>query len=101
MAFQYEALEEGSLGIRVLTLLPGAPKDPIRIRIHRVTLPEKAWEAPPYEALSYVWGEQKDASTASVTVEDEDGKDIGTITITENLNAALPYLRFRRQPRTL
>jgi hypothetical protein len=48
-----------------------------------------------------VWGEQKDASTASVTVEDEDGKDIGTITITENLNAALPYLRFRRQPRTL
>lgn len=94
-------LAKSSLDIRVLDLLPGAPQDVIRIQIRRVTLPEKAWEAPPYEALSYVWGDQNDASTASVTVEDQSGEDIGTITITENLNAALPYLRYRRRPRTL
>ena len=45
-AYTYDQLDEDSQDIRVLTLLPGAPNDPVRIKVHRVHLPEKSWDAP-------------------------------------------------------
>ena len=100
--YRYEQLEKSSQDIRVLTLLPGQPRDPIRVKVHTVHLPETSWEAPPYEALSYVWGDKKEEGTKTVTVapENDDGPDT-FIKITENLHACLPYLRYRRRPRTL
>lgn len=103
MSYRYEPLQSDSREFRILSLLPGGAKDPLRIRLYTTTLPLESWEAPPYEALSYVWGEQSDQDHATVAVAPEDGSDKPDtyIELTRNLATCLPYLRYRRQPRAL
>ncbi|MCJ1404110.1 hypothetical protein MMC11_007335 [Xylographa trunciseda] len=75
--------------IRLLCLKPGAATDelPGQLIIHRLS------EAPPYEALSYVWGEA--ATTGRI-------KCAGTdLRITPNLTAALCRLRLTSVERLL
>jgi hypothetical protein len=102
MVHKYEPLNLVAGEIRLLTLLPGAPTDPIRVFIHAERLPVNTWEAPPYEALSYVWGRQCGAERATVAVKPTNGDGLDThIEVAENLKACLPYLRYRRRPRVL
>lgn len=102
MAYQYEPIDAEARGIRTLTLLPGNPTDPVRIKVHHAQLPINSWEAPAYEALSYTWGEPGHNGHATVAVaSDKEGEPDTHIAITENLRAALPYLRYRRRSRAL
>jgi hypothetical protein len=71
---------------RVLELLPGQPKDLIRVRLQFAD-----WTDPPeYEPISYAWGDPKD-----VLYCDCEGK---RLSITRSLYSAL--LRFRMEDRS-
>lgn len=102
MAYQYEPIDAEGGEIRTLTLLPGAPTDPVRITIEPTRLFDNSWEAPAFEALSYVWGKPSTEGQATVAVASRNGADPDTtIAITSNLATCLPYLRYRRRPRVL
>lgn len=77
--------------IRLLTLAPGRPKDPIRLTlsVHNVE------NLPPYEALSYVWGTGGYYRRRRVDVNGY------KLHITSNLETALLYLRHKKEPRVL
>jgi hypothetical protein len=68
--------------IRIVELLPGAPNDPITLRlsIHELE------HAPDYEALSYVWGDANNRTPIQCN-----GK---TLRVTANLAAALRRIRY-------
>ncbi|KAI1208547.1 HET-domain-containing protein [Annulohypoxylon truncatum] len=83
--FGYSALNVNLREIRVLTLLPGAFEEPLRVSLSARSLDS----APVYKALSYVWGDPASASIAGNTV-NIDGYDFP---VTANLLAALRYLR--------
>jgi hypothetical protein len=53
--FRYTPLDPGHW-FRILRLLPGNFEDPIQCEL----IPTKLDEAPPYEPLSYYWGDPKD-----------------------------------------
>ena len=89
--YQYSPLNEALKEIRLLTLEPGDFSADLHVSIHHVVLsPEKP---PIYEALSYVWG----------TIFSQTAIRVGSskIAITQNLAAALPYLRYKDKTRTL
>jgi len=91
--------------IRIVTLHPGAPTDPLRISINTRYLPF----CPAYTAVSYVWGSNERphlidaadtvmvklefASGPSKTVAVCPGQATGTIRITENLRNLLINIR--------
>ncbi|KAH8800161.1 heterokaryon incompatibility protein-domain-containing protein [Xylogone sp. PMI_703] len=75
--------------IRLLTLQPGLFNDPIHCQLEQVSL--SAGHA--YEALSYVWGNTRDASPMIL--------DRTPHHITKNLECALRYLRYKESPRVL
>ena len=74
--------------IRLLTVHEGAGTE-IRCSLDTIPLDE----APPYEALSYVWGDPN--RTREITL---DGK---SFQVTTNLASALRHRRDRQKPRTL
>lgn len=77
----YNYLPKQGKCIRVLLLEPGVRADPITCTLETVELNEHA----EYEALSYVWGDESKRKPVRVN---------GTeITVTENLETALWYLR--------
>ncbi|KAL8833889.1 MAG: hypothetical protein Q9170_004036 [Blastenia crenularia] len=80
--------------VRILTLLPGAFEDKIRIKLHSELLNES--QRPAFQALSYTWGS---ASLVHDIVVDGDPDQ--TLPITENLHTALRYLRENAVPRVL
>lgn len=53
----YDALPNSRESIRLLSVMPGWPSDPIQVAL--VVIPQRA-NAPQYHALSYVWGENLD-----------------------------------------
>ncbi|KAK6422151.1 hypothetical protein LTR95_016723 [Oleoguttula sp. CCFEE 5521] len=79
VAYRYEPLEEGH--IRLISLLRGNPKDPIRLELSKVDFAA----TPPYCALSYVWGAPEPRYDIWV------GHEV--LQIGPNLHAALAQLR--------
>jgi hypothetical protein len=86
----YQPLENDNQGIRLLRLMPGPH---IAARIECELFHAKIEDCPPYEALSYTWGD------ASQTTDiDLSGCPFPA---TVNLDVALRYLRSRSEPRVL
>ncbi|KAH6865668.1 heterokaryon incompatibility protein-domain-containing protein [Alternaria rosae] len=75
--------------LRLLKLHPGNPGDPIRISLIATT----SHDAPPYEAISYVWGSDLDHSEIIV--------DGSRFRITKNLHDAFEALRYPASVRTM
>jgi hypothetical protein len=87
-AYKYEALPTGKW-IRLLRLFPGINNDPIHLEL----FPTKMETAPPYEAISYCWGDpgHQDKVTCS-------GK---TVYITKSLFTGLKCFRHPEEARIL
>ncbi|TGJ81098.1 hypothetical protein E0Z10_g7657 [Xylaria hypoxylon] len=75
--------------IRLLTLSPGAGDDPVKCELSA----EHIDDLPPFEALSYAWGDPENRTPIIVTGE--------TFRVTVNLAAALKCLRYPDRPRLL
>ena len=104
--YKYSAVDEDASEIRLMTLLPGRFKDKIYIIIETVVLTKE--HIPQYEALSYVWGSKKRPVDISVKAKEPEGSEPfsllrlsqrRTISVTQNLATALPYLRKEDKPR--
>ena len=104
--YEYSALDEEASEIRLMTLLPGRFKDDISITMETVVLTKE--HTPQYEALSYVWGSKKNPVAIYVKARiPERSKSFSllgrsrrrTISVTQNLATALPYLRKEARPR--
>jgi len=78
--------------IRLLTLHPGAFNDEISVTLHKATLSTNSPNT--YEALSYVWGSEKDPIPITVNQK-------WTVKITQNLFTALKHLRLADKPRLM
>ncbi|KUJ08012.1 uncharacterized protein LY89DRAFT_691320 [Mollisia scopiformis] len=85
----YQSLDSGRFQIRLLLLSPGEVKDPICGALDVVSLDDHA----KYEALSYVWGQDKAATPMVI------GRT--NISLTRNLDTALRHLRYRDSARAL
>ncbi|KAI6434864.1 hypothetical protein MCOR22_009395 [Pyricularia oryzae] len=79
----------GLNAIRLLTLHPGAPQDPLVGTLSRHFIDD----CPPYEALSYTWK----AAVFTRPVEINNAEFL----VTENVEKALTHLRYEDKPRTL
>ena len=91
----YEYTLLGKDEIRLATISPGELLSSIRILI-RTTLMEglEGSHVPIYEAPSYAWGSLE--SPARIQIGTSGNR---TITVTQNLAGALPYLRYKDTPR--
>lgn len=83
------SLDRAQFSIRLIRLLPGSFDDPIRCKLFRKTL----CGSPPFEALSYTWGDSTDRRPATVN-----GIEIS---ITKNLAEALRNLRHAEKERIM
>ncbi|OBT64927.1 hypothetical protein VE03_05679 [Pseudogymnoascus sp. 23342-1-I1] len=72
-----------------MVLAPGVAANPLHCSLSTIQINQ----APPYEALSYVWGKKTDQTAELIFC------DGHPISITPNLGKALRYLRFPNQPR--
>ena len=112
--YEYSALDESASEIRLMTLLPGRFKDKISIIIETAVLTKE--HIPQYEALSYAWGSKENPVDITVTARQLEcsklsswlgrsrrrrfaARSLGTISVTQNLASALPYLRKKDKPR--
>lgn len=86
--YHYKALEQ-EREIRVLVLLPGGSDDYPQCHLKRVCLDDP----PPYEALSYVWGDPRE--------NDQIHCGNGTLSVTINLHSALRHLRVEETERVI
>ncbi|KAI0120263.1 heterokaryon incompatibility protein-domain-containing protein [Hypoxylon sp. NC0597] len=81
-AYTYQPLPDPANSIRLLSIEPGWPSDPIRVSIKVIPNLD---QSPPYQALSYVWG-----SVENPALIECDGEPME---ITRNLATALVALR--------
>jgi len=87
----YSHLDTDQGQIRLAILAPGSYDDVLDLRLRIEKLEED--NAPEYEALSYVWGQDTSPQQARVN---------GTpMNITENLDCALRHLRYQDKSRAL
>ena len=93
--YGYSPIDKGASEIRLMTLLPGAFGEKIRMTIGKIVLSKSL--KPVYEALSYTWGSATDLDYVYVQ-ENEREK---ALAITQNLAEALWYLRYEDRPRVL
>jgi len=93
-AYQYAPLNEEAHEIRLLTLLPGTFSSEIRLCLD--VTPFTQHRVPEFEAVSYAWGSTENPINILIG---ESGRE--TLTITQNLAKALPYLRYKDKPRIL
>ncbi|KAI4213870.1 MAG: hypothetical protein LQ351_003565 [Letrouitia transgressa] len=84
----YTALPNGSF-FRLLKLFPGRDDQPIRCEL----LTHNISTAPPYEAISYVWGDP--TVTSQINCNDK------IVDVTSNLNKTLKRFRYNDQERIL
>lgn len=96
--YRYRALAEGADEIRLVYLHHGKNKDEIIISLQHSSFPRNSSCAPNFEALSYVWGSDSKAENISIT---DPNTDERSISITQNLASALPYLRYEDRDRVL
>ncbi len=119
--FEYQPLGIGpsSRQIRLLKLLPAESlTDVIRCRIFQTSLSEKNGGGPAYEALSYVWGSEESPSSIFLEYDQTDVADVASgpqqtqkpetdrdlwhrLSVTQNLVAALRYIRRTDSERTM
>lgn len=85
----YSPLKKNS-DIRLFVLNPGSDGDTITGHMEHI---EVKYPYPPFEALSYVWGETDNCATILV--------DDACVSVTKSLDTALRRLRFPDRPRTL
>ncbi|KAK1749403.1 HET-domain-containing protein [Echria macrotheca] len=83
--FPYNHLRHENAEIRLLTLRPGSLNDPIHCELTICSLQA----APPYKALSYVWGDAATSSHPHNTILLEGHR----FSVTQNLLLALHHLR--------
>jgi hypothetical protein len=96
--YNYRSLTTEPQNVRLLYLLPGSDQEDIRCEIiHYRLRPERPSGL--YEALSYVWDDQK--VTQSIRVKDADELEFHCLDVTTNLYAALLRLRDPELRRTL
>lgn len=99
---QYEYTPLDALGgeIRLLTLLPGRFNAPICVTLKSVFL--SAEKHPPFNALSYTWGNAIDPLNIHVTADRRvQGIKSVTLSITRSLSEALRHLRQKRRSTVL
>ncbi|PMD40264.1 hypothetical protein L207DRAFT_565768 [Hyaloscypha variabilis F] len=102
--YPYQPLQGPEHQIRLLTILPGEfplggqDATPIEIQFQTISFGDFQGPVPKYEALSYVWGE--DRSPDPVLVKSE-ASEQSFIEVTQNLATALVYLRHATVPRVL
>ncbi|KAH6712358.1 heterokaryon incompatibility protein-domain-containing protein [Leptodontidium sp. MPI-SDFR-AT-0119] len=89
--YQYTELPDAGKCIRIMELQPGHPKSPIICQLREHTL---SANDNPYEALSYVWG---DEHQTRITIQVNDG----SLEIGPSLHCALRFLRHPEQKRFL
>ncbi|KAK5698341.1 hypothetical protein LTR17_023748 [Elasticomyces elasticus] len=92
----YQPLDASRREIRVLDLLPGRYKSPIKCRLRTVSIADKE-NLPYYAALSYTWGNAENRRFVTVSV----GGMEYSVSITRNLFMALRGLRSRWRKDTL
>ncbi|KAK5692155.1 hypothetical protein LTR97_011329 [Elasticomyces elasticus] len=93
----YQPLDASRKEIRVLDLLPGRYKSPIKCRLRTVSIADKE-NLPFYAALSYTWGSAENRRSITVSVDEMDY----VVSTTRNLFVALRGLRSRwRKEETL
>ncbi|KAK3638746.1 hypothetical protein LTR56_012853 [Elasticomyces elasticus] len=92
----YQALDASRREIRVLDLLPGRYRSPIKCRLRTVSIADKK-DLPYYAGLSYTWGAPLPSKTICISV---GGKDY-TVEIGLNLFRAIQGLRSRWKNDTL
>lgn len=85
----YTTLKNHQWEIRILVLLPGEWHDPITCHVKTVSLHDK----PEFDAISYVWGDEKDRQLIHVNNHD--------MLVTTNLYLALRRLRKSSKPYNL
>ncbi|KAF4996500.1 hypothetical protein FDECE_12416 [Fusarium decemcellulare] len=86
--FSYSPISAERAEIRLLVIEPGAWEEPLECRLQQAVLSEK----PPYEALSYTWGDASDKRP--ITLNGYSWQ------VTANLECALRSLRQQDKPRT-
>jgi len=92
--YQYTPLDENKEEIRLLALLPGQFSSEIRVCLDVARFTKD--HTPTFEAVSYTWGSSE--NPVDIFIGNSDNK---TLSITQNLAEALPYLRFEDKPRVL
>lgn len=85
----YRPLDESKNQIRLVHLLPGIDSDDLHCRFSMISLDDDS----SFEALSYVWGDEKDRMPVQV-----EGKEV---TVTRNLYQALKSLRYEEKERVI
>jgi hypothetical protein len=94
---QYQPLENNNT-IRILTLDPGQQGDPLIGTLEAVPIDS----AGSYEAVSYVWEDQRPPSSAyDILIRDGDGNEGLLVLRTGSIFAALRQLRLPDQPRRI
>ncbi|KAH7312921.1 heterokaryon incompatibility protein-domain-containing protein [Rhexocercosporidium sp. MPI-PUGE-AT-0058] len=92
--YKFTPLNEANSEIRLLQLLPSSISMEIRASLTITRLTNDY--VPDYEALSYVWGSPEDLTEIFIGTEGSQ-----TLSVTQNLAEALPYLRCSKKQRTL
>lgn len=97
--YVYRKLDESANEIRIMTIPAGSPGDELSVSLETVRLPtHDDSQVASFEALSYAWGSLEDP--VGLTIFDR-GVPTGSLTITQNLGVALPYLRLKERERRL
>ncbi|KAE9375045.1 hypothetical protein N431DRAFT_335433 [Stipitochalara longipes BDJ] len=95
-SYTYIPIDEAADEIRLLTLHRGKRKDPIKITLNNT--PFTVDHVPAFEALSYTWGSPKNRIDIFVS---HSGSSFNSLSVTENLGVALPFLRYKDRDRVL
>jgi hypothetical protein len=95
--YTYTLLDKAAYEIRILTLHPGAFTDPVTVSLTITSFTPS--QVPVFEALSYAWGSPEKPENILVRRSEESGYD--TLSVTQNLSLALPYLRYKDKSRAL
>lgn len=93
--YRYEILPDAGSSIRLATIQPGKFND--RLELSLRTSPFTPENPPLYEALSYVWGSEKDPQVLLVG----SSTHKGVLHVTQNLVGALRHLRREEEPRVV
>jgi hypothetical protein len=95
--YTYTLLDEAAYEIRILTLHPGAFTDPVTVSLTITSFTPD--QVPVFEALSYAWGSPENPENILVGESEKSGYN--TLSVTQNLSQALPYLRYEDKSRAL
>jgi len=98
--YQYKSLDQESKEIRLMTLKAGSTCDPIFVTLENVPFVTDGiqQQLSQFEALSYTWGSPE--NPVRITISSKKS-GTGSLSITQNLAEALPFLRHHDKDRLL